>query len=368
MHLKIRKELNELRDAWPPLNLGSGLRATMPETLELSISAYCERAENRDGRGVRSAIISDVRKTLRHLRSAAKRATTTVTREGRESKKLLKSLHHTSDFEIIFEQARNYAGTLQRIGKQKARRAPVCERRTVHLGESKALGEVYLERIVSVAELMSIGRRLMLCVARDDDLGREYHHRLRQASRREFWQLRTGRAPLALLEIVRGDETKRGLIVECETATGFRAQVLFPRSILLRLVRELNASGDKLDAFQRVGAFWVLRRSRRPTAKVEIGSARYRVWRFPDEVIIEAKNEDHRGRLIAWSRFVKEDIEPWHLRMRGETLADVYNALKTSTGTWAWSAVCSRRRALRQEQLQALILASPKLYALLAEH
>ena len=55
MHLRIRKELDELRARWPTLDLGSGSQATMPEHFELSIRDYCGRPDNHDGRGVRSA-------------------------------------------------------------------------------------------------------------------------------------------------------------------------------------------------------------------------------------------------------------------------------------------------------------------------
>ena len=46
-----------------------------PSISSLRSGSYCERADNRDGRGVRSATVAEICKTLRHLRSAARRAT-----------------------------------------------------------------------------------------------------------------------------------------------------------------------------------------------------------------------------------------------------------------------------------------------------
>ena len=368
MHYGIRNDLDELCALWPKLDLGSGARARMPEQVELAITAFCERPGNRDGRGVTSATVAEVRKILRHMKSAAKRVVKVGTPEARVARKLLKSLHHVRDFEAISERARGYAGTLQRLGKMRARRIAVCEARSICLGKIDALGEVHLERVVSVADMRSIGGQLQLCVAHNDSIGREYHRRLRDNAA-EFWQLRS-REPLALLEVARRDEGEHGEIIECETAG--ESEVKLPRSMLLRVVRELDASGDEVAEFDGAGAFWVLRQPRPPTATIEIGLARYRMWRFPDEVIIQGRMEDSRGRRIGWSRFVREAVRPWHSRARGRPkLARRSDGADDATpriaGSLAWSSRCCGRRALSDEQLQALMLESTEMYNLLAK-
>ena len=133
----------------------------------------------------------------------------------------------------------------------------MCEPRSICLGEIDTLGTIYLERVVSAVDLMSIGRQLQLCVAHDDYIGREYHRRLRRDDSVEFWCLRA-RAPLALLEVARGGVDDRSMIVEYDSASGPEARL--PRSVLARVARELDASGDEVEAFERVGAFWALRR------------------------------------------------------------------------------------------------------------
>ena len=91
MHTGIRTDLNELQAHWPKLDLGSGSLVNMPEDVERTIREYVERPENRDGRGIRSRIVAEVRKTMRHLKSAAKRATRVGAPEARMAKKLLKA-------------------------------------------------------------------------------------------------------------------------------------------------------------------------------------------------------------------------------------------------------------------------------------
>ncbi len=291
------------------------------------------------------------------------------TAEARAAKKLLKSAHHVRDFEALADRARSYAGVMQRLGKRRARQTAVCERTSVCLGEAGTLGEIYLERVVSVADLESIGGHLHLCVAHNNCIAREYHRRLRMNAA-EFWQLRA-RAPLALLEVARGDEEEPGQIVEYDTMRQFALSL--PRSMLLRVVRELDASGDEIREFNRVGAFWKLREQQQPTATVQVGQALYRVWRFPDELIIQGRKESRHGRRIGWSRFERDAVSSWHSRARGRPkrargeLASTGNGPGMTAGSWAWSSKCSGRRALCNQQLQALMLASREIYSLLAE-
>ena len=369
MHYGIRNDLEDLRALWPRLDLGSGARADLPERLERAITEHCERPDNRDGRGVRSGTVAEIRKALRHLKSAARRATIVGTAEARAAKKLLKSAHHARDFETLADRARGYAGLMQRLGKQRARQTAVCERTSVCLGEVGTSGDIHLERVVSVADLESIGDHLHLCVAHNDRIGREYHRRLRENAT-EFWQMRT-RTPLALLEVARGDGEEPAQIVEYGTMSESAPRL--PRSMLLRVVRELHASGDEIHQFKRVGAFWTLRERQPPTATVQVGQALYRVWRFPDELIIQGRKESRHGRRVGWSRFERDAVSSWHSRARGGRkrargeLASTNDGPGMTAGSWAWSSKCSGRRALCNQQLQALMLASREIYSLLAE-
>ena len=326
--------------------------------------------QSRNTASARTTVtVVEVRKALRHLKSAARRATIVGTPEARAAKKLLKSAHHVRDFEALADRARGYAGVVQRLGKQRARQTAVCESTSVCLGEAGRFGEIHLERVVSVADFESIGGHLHLCVAHNDRFGREYHRRLRENAA-EFWQLRT-RTPLALLEVARGDGDKPGQIVEYDTMS--ESALRLPMSMLLRVANELDASGDEIHEFNRIGAFWSLREQPTPTATVRVDQALYRVWRFPDELIIEGRRESRHGRRIGWSRFERDVVSSWHSRARGRPkrvrgkLASNDNGPEMTAGSWAWSSRCFGRRALCDQQLQALMLASREIYSLLAE-
>ncbi|MCZ0941544.1 MAG: hypothetical protein OXJ53_00615 [Gammaproteobacteria bacterium] len=335
----------------------------MPSQVDRLIKEYCKQPDNRDGRGLRSGTVAEIRKTLRHLKSAVKKVNAGGTPEARYAMKLLKRAHHMRDFKVLAAEARGYAGKVQRLGKKRAKQTAMCEAASVPLGQTDALGQVHLERVVSVAEMESIGRHLHLCVAHNDQFGREYHRRLRRNTA-EFWQLRAG-AALALLEVTRDDEGL-GWIAEFEAK---KSGVRLPRSMLLRIVRELKASGDRVDEFHRAGAFWAFRRPQPPTAEIQVGPAIYRVWRFPDELIILGKTEGRRGRLSAWSRFVREPVRPWYSRTRGRLIrarGQANVAGGAPVGNWAWSSTCGGKRSLSDQQLQALMLASPEMYAVLA--
>lgn len=236
MHSGLRNDIDDLAARWPELNLGSGLRSKLPKQVEHAIAEYCDRPENLYGREAGPGTVKKARKMLRHLKSAAVRTTMAGTPEARAARKLLTSLHHLRDFEAMYERARDYARRLKRLEKRRAKRAPVCEARSIHLGAMDALGEVYLQRLVSVADLQKTGGQLGLCVAGNDRYARKYHRRLRK-KKTEFWTLRA-KAPIALLEVTRRFATDHGKFVECGTAS--KCGVSLPRSMLVRLGRALD--------------------------------------------------------------------------------------------------------------------------------
>ena len=365
MHKEIAKDIAELRPQWRSLDFGSGRSASMPRNLVSAINKYCQLAVNRDGRGVTSATVAEVRTTLRHIRSALRKASSGRNGPaGPAAKKLLKSLHHESDFEVMAERARAYAGRLQRLGRRCARRSAVCPEHSVCLGQTSGLGTVHLTRVVSVARLMSVGRHLELCVAHEDSVGREYHHRLRSGES-AFWQIRTEK-PLALLEVSIGADGDPGKIIECEA--GRVDDLNLPRAMLLRILCETHASGDETHDFSRAGAFWALRHSPSYAAKFKVGPARYHVWRFPEEVVIRASAATKKGRRrVRWWRFIRARINPWYSNTRGNPakVKRTGNQESKRGGIWAWRA--AEGQHLADNQLQALMLASPELYAFLAD-
>ena len=357
-HPKIRTAIAEVRSHWPCLALGPKCETAAPRHLAKIVVEYCGRPANRDRRGVKHSVVAEVCRTLRHIRSATKRTSPGASGEvATKARKLLKTLYHVHDFAECAMLARRFAGEVQKFGKRSARLRPACSAKSVLLGSTESYGEVFLARVVSVAELMSVGAKLHQCVAHGDAAGRGYHQRL-QRGESEFWQLHAHR-PLALLE-VREKAPKRRLIVEVGTPDDDALDL--PAAILRRALVELDACGDDVYVFQRVGAFWSLRHSPEPAASLVLGNARHRVWRHPGEIVICTES----GESSTWSRFKRHPAD-WTPRrgQRGSAFAKGTEAAKDGI-PYQWVQWCWSPDALDVRRLLDLVLENPPLYQVLA--
>ena len=353
---KIRKAVNELDAHWPRLDMGSPSRPPRPPQLRDAIGEYCARPANRDGRGVKSSVLKQVLTTLRHVKSASIRAAPDVPREIRtKARKLLKRLYHERDFARIAVLARTFGGELQTCGRRTARLRPVCRPKSVLLGEAASMGQVYLERVVSIADLMHVGRALDQCVAHADAIGRGYHDLLRRGGA-EFWQIRA-REPLALLQV--DDEDGERRIVE--VATRDDPPPSLPTAMMRRVLCNLRASGDEEPIFQQVGAFWSLRHSPEPTATMGIGNRHYRIWRYHDEISVC----ERAAGIPTWSRFRRRPVvsAPRRLpaprvrrRGRRSTARGIENR---------WERACWTPGAMDEADLLGLLCHSRRLYEVL---
>ena len=123
MNPKIRAALADVETHWPTLALGSGNGATVPRHLETAVDEYCARPDHRDRRGIKSAVVAEIRRTLRHIESAAKRASPDAHGEvSIRAKKLLKTLHHVHDFADVVRWRAVSRATFR--GSASGRRGP----------------------------------------------------------------------------------------------------------------------------------------------------------------------------------------------------------------------------------------------------
>ena len=357
-HPKIRTAIAEVQSHWPWLALGPKCETAAPRHLAKIVVEYCGRPANRDRRGVKHSVVAEVCRTMRHIKSATRRTSPGAPRGiATKARKLLKTLYHVQDFAEYATLARRFAGEVQKFGKRSARLRPACSAKSVLLGPTESYGEVFLARVVSVAELMSVGTKLHQCVAHGDSAGREYHQRLRRGES-EFWQL-LGRRPLALLE-VREEAPKRRLIVEVGTPDDDALDL--PAAILRRALVELDACGDDDYVFQRVGAFWSLRHSPEPAASLVFGNTRHRVWRHPGEIVICTE----AGESSTWSRFQRQPADGTpRRRLRGNASIDRTGAAKDGI-PYEWVQWCWSPDALDVRCLLDLVLENPPLYQVLA--
>ena len=353
MNGKIRSALGEIQCHWPALASGPRHDAAAPQHLEEVVEEYCGRPVNRDGRGVKASVVAEVCRTLRHIKSASIRTSAHAPAEMRTTaRKLLKTLYHVGDFTEIASLAVRFAGELQKFGKRSARRRPVCPAKSVLLGTAEPYGEVFLARVVSVKELMSVGAKLHQCVAHADSAGRKYHQLLRRNAA-EFWHLHADQS-LALLQVDRSGGEK-GMIVESATRDDHVPNL--PSVVLRRVLVELNASGDEECLFQEAGAFWHLRHSPEPTAAIDIGSTKYRVWHRPDEIVFCT----NAGGKSTWSHFRRRPANGGHRRSLRRRAGRAGHGTQSRWVQWCWSP-----DAMDVQHLLDILLQSRQLYEALA--
>ena len=349
LHPRVRALLAEIENDWP----GSAQAPTVPERFLTTIQEFCRK--NRDGRGLRVVARRDVERTLKHIRSAERKAAGSKAL-SRKARKLLTSLRHNVRFEMTIEQARGFAGEVQKEGRRSARRAPVCDPEEFRCG---TLGGVAIRlcRVVSVDGLMKVGRALHLCVARGDGAGRLYHAELRTGDT-EFWTLQTDEGPVALLSVEEAEGTRR--VAEFQGRSGRRpratdekgGQRVLPGRLLSNVLRSLDATATDQEDFTRVGAFQSLlpAAARASHRDVAAEGRRYRVWKSADEVII-GRLRSGGCAVVQWSRFERHEL-PSETRRPGRGARKRYEWLP---GAWHLGAMDSDR-------LLELLAQSPGLY------
>ena len=312
-HPEIAEQISWLQDNWKP----AGQVTKLPTQLISSIDQFGRRQENRNRRGVKSTCISNVLRMLGHVKSGVKRQVDGDKKLAHDAKRFLKSLQHHNSLDQTMLSARQFAGTVQKVGKSLARKKAVCAPTEFDCGFQEGLGKVLLHRIVSVDELKTIGKKLHLCVAKDDQEGRRYHRGLRNGET-EYWSIETNSEPFLLLSVDVEDErqldelgghNKRADIGEpdYDWTQHLSAEVLRRVQHFL----EIDASEDEY--FSCIGAFISLHSHEglRDYLDIKIGRHNHRVWWFGNELIIASSGESNDSDLppstVRWSRFIKVD-------------------------------------------------------------
>ena len=316
LHPRICRGIMLVAKHWPAL----AQAGAMPERLPRTIADFCSQDGNRDKRGLTFTARRAVERTLKHIRSAERKAADGVTQKAlaHRARSFLKSLPHNSNFDRTIKQGFLFAGDVQKTGKRNARATAVCEREEHVCGTLRGVGEIRLRRVVSVNELMSVGGTLNLCVAHGDEIGRQYHAELRKHET-EFWTLGTAARAIALLS-VEGDEGAR-CITEFQGLDGGQACALgedgrsrrLPGWMLRKALRRLDADASDQPCFTGCGAFRSLlaASARKRCAEVVADGRQYRVWRFPGEMIIASRRVSPKGRpgrSQQWSRFIRREL------------------------------------------------------------
>ena len=323
-HPEIAERISWLQDNWKPV----GQVIKLPNQLIDLIDQFGRRRENRNRRGVKSTCISNVLRMLGHVKSGVKRQVDGDKKLAHDAKRFLKSLQHHNSLDQTMVGARQFAGTVQKVGKSLASKKAVCVPAEFDCGYQDGIGCIRLHRVVSVHELIKVGRKLENCVGNSDEIGRSHHRRLREGSA-EYWTLECDTVPLFLLCVDLCDERQLEEIGgykstldmwdedELNWTTHLSAEIL--RSVQYFL--DIDASEN--DYFSCVGAFRSLHKHERirDCHDININRQHHRVWSLGSELIIassrESLNSDLPPSLVQWSRFKKEeDLRVFHQRYR----------------------------------------------------
>ena len=238
--------------------------------------------ENRAGRRVRRPIRAVVRKTIRHLTTAARYAGDhSPTRN--DARRLIRFAGCCNKFLELRKRASAFRGHHNRVVRR------LNEENLQALAREKPIDALHRAReIKSGRYLKSVGKALRNCVGGEDFT--VYYSDLRNG-KSEFWVLLRGTAPVGLLTICTQSR-------EIEQCAGIGNEFVdCGRDTLIALQRELNANGDDNSEVADVGAFsfFATDPDISPTV-VDVGRQQFRVWGRHGVVIL---CDDHGN----WSRF-----------------------------------------------------------------
>ena len=253
------------------------------ECLPALIARFENRPENRAGRRVRRVPRQRVCRTLKHLKRAAA-ASTRAGAAGREAHKLLRAIRTLPDFEALEKRAKSFIGfqnrtSYRRNEREMRKRAPV-----IQLGDSLAL-----RRVVTAGHLTTIGRMLKLCVAQPDS---GYQRSLRNGSL-VFWSIQRDGEVIGLLSINADNEVE-----ECHGPDDKPLEL--DRTVMLQILRELNATADDCEAFANVGALSIFleRSAQRPDATANFQDSLYQAWGWKGRLAVS--QDQRRWSLFSW--------------------------------------------------------------------
>jgi len=260
-------------------------RDWLDETLKRlwqKIEKHCANPENRDRRGVRHTELQGVRRMLRQLAHASRHAEGHENSQVRSSAKSLLWSIQSLSFRQIQRRASKHDGLVRKVGHRRIEAALLSKRPRLEAG---GLG---LVRLTSVDQLRSAGKELQNCVAAQ----RVYHDELRQGES-EFWALEDeGENLVGLIEI----EVETRQIAQCGGREG--GELSLQREQALQVLRALDATGDNVETFSRVGAFRVFSTAssfsdwKKPHLRFESERSvrdgknlytKYGLWLFPEQ-------------------------------------------------------------------------------------
>lgn len=259
---------------------------------------YREAKEQAGYQRTPKKAIEEARKTVKHLVCAVRHAQEHPDDNiRRAAKKLLKSTTHPGvSFKELSQRASKLHGDLRKAGERRANEEREAEAQSIDLGPRYRLVELTSKR-----KLRSAGKALGNCLSGGEFLAGYWKEVKEGAAALWVLQRKTRDGswkPHGLLKI---DTTGSREIVECK-GPGNRLLKL-KRKVVKAVLRALDASGDDVETFTRVGAFTVFGDSRPEVEPLQVGQRQVWLWRYPEEIILKVRRSSGKPtwmRLYRW--------------------------------------------------------------------
>ena len=275
-------------------------------SLDAKLDAFYAEARKQAGyQRTPKKAIGVAHKTIKHLVCAVRHAQEHP--DGnikRAAKKLLKSTTHPGvSFEELSQRASKLHGDLRKAGERRTNEEREAEAQSIDLGPRYRLVELTSKR-----KLRSAGKTLGNCLSGGEFLA-GYWKEVKEGAA-EFWvlQRKTGDGDWKPHGLLKVDTTGPREIVECERS---RNRLLkLKRKVAKAVLRALDASGDDVETFTRVGAFTVFGDSRPEVEPLQVGQRQVWLWRYPEEIILKVRRSSGKPtwmRLYRWNDIWRGD-------------------------------------------------------------
>lgn len=259
---------------------------------------WCDLDDNKDGRGVKREVIERACRGCGQLKSLLRSRKHEDPTLRRQAGKLMTGMRHRR-FPEILEALKKFRGLQIKAGRRIADDRRRSSERTLGIDD-----RYELKQLCSKRSLQCAGNELGNCVAGSSMAG-DYLKEVQEGDS-ELWALkdRHGGRTRCLMKV---DTSPPRQIVECGGRLGKTPKLR--RSVAFGILDKLDANGDDVEAFARVGAFHALRDGR-PTVEpvdADVEGCRYRIWILRDgaEIVIQTRPPSEKRPI--WSRITLDE-------------------------------------------------------------
>ncbi len=296
-----------------PKSLVCGSKRTkLLQDIERSTEQFESQPRNRDGRGVQHKIRTQVKVTIRHVKSALRQLEDHEDVQVRHSaKKLLKSIPHVEYAELA-RRASLFCGKVKKSSHRLNEQQLRMNSRTLDISKMLKLREV-----CSLDFLQEVGRHLQNCVAHRS-VAQDYFEDVK-AGRSELWVVQKRGRMVGLLNVESWmSHISDRVVRECSAKR--RLPLELSREEAFKVLKSLSITDVEAETFVRVGAFPMFLRKDKEHAvplSINYGTKSHRVWQFSNRIVVGTTSMQFDEQAVCdpatvkWSQFKLVSTDEW---------------------------------------------------------